>query len=57
MTIGAVGNYRRITERPIYRLMRVRRIPIFQVGGSWKLSTVAIDERMKRQFHADVKEA
>jgi len=57
MTIGAVGNYLRITERPISRLMRVRQIPVFKVGGSWKFATVAFDVRIKRQFPADVEEA
>lgn len=51
MTIGSVGNYLWITE------MRVRQIPVFKVGRSWKFATVDIEGRIKRQFPAGVKEA
>lgn len=35
MTIGEVGDCLKVTERTNYRLAAAKKIPSFQVGGSW----------------------
>lgn len=49
MTIGEVANYLKVTERTIYRLAAVKKIPAFKVGGSWRFSRAEIDTWIKEQ--------
>ncbi|WVN42275.1 helix-turn-helix domain-containing protein [beta proteobacterium MWH-UniP1] len=49
MTIGAVADYLKVTERTIYRLAGAKQIPAFKVGGSWGFSKADIDSWIKRQ--------
>jgi len=53
MTIAEVADYLKVTERTIYRLAGVKRIPSFKVGGSWRFSKVDIDAWIKKQSEQD----
>lgn len=43
LTIKAVAEYLKVTERTIYRLAAAKQIPAFKVGGSWRFRQADID--------------
>lgn len=43
LTIKEVAKYLKVTERTIYRLAAVKKIPAFKVGGAWRFRTADID--------------
>lgn len=43
LTLKEESEYRKVTERTIYRLAASRKIPAFKVGGSWRFSMADID--------------
>jgi excisionase family DNA binding protein len=49
MTIGQAVNYRKVTERIIYRLAGAKQIPALKVGGSWRFSKAIIADWIRRQ--------
>jgi excisionase family DNA binding protein len=49
MTIGEVAAFLKVTERTIYRLAGVKKIPSFKVGGSWRFSKADIDRWIREQ--------
>ncbi len=49
MTIGAVADYLKVTERTIYRLAGAKKIPAFKVGGSWRFPRADIDTWIRQQ--------
>ena len=49
LTIKQVAEYLKVTERTIYRLAAVKKIPAFKVGGTWRFSRAEIDQWIKRQ--------
>ena len=49
MSIREVGDYLKLTERTIYRLLLAKRLPGFKVGGSWRFKMVDIDLWIKIQ--------
>lgn len=49
LTIKEVAEYLKVTERTIYRLAAVKKIPAFKVGGAWRFSRADIDGWIKRQ--------
>ena len=53
MTIGEVADYLKVTQRTIYRLAGVKKIPSFKVGGSWRFSKADIDAWIKKQSEQD----
>ncbi len=53
MTIKEVSDYLKVTERTIYRLAGVKKIPSFKVGGSWRFSKADIDAWIKKQSEQD----
>jgi excisionase family DNA binding protein len=53
MTIDEVADYLKVTERTIYRLAGVKKIPSFKVGGSWRFSRADIDAWIKKQSEQD----
>ena len=53
MTIKEVSVYLKVTERTIYRLAGVKKIPSFKVGGSWRFSKADIDAWIKKQSEQD----
>ncbi len=53
LTIREVADYLKVTERTIYRLAGAKKIPAFQVGGTWRFSRQEIDQWIKRQTNDD----
>ena len=53
LTIKQVAEYLKVTERTIYRLAAVKKIPAFKVGGAWRFSRVDIDSWIKQQSSVD----
>ncbi|MDP2795246.1 MAG: helix-turn-helix domain-containing protein [Sulfurisoma sp.] len=49
LTIKEVAEYLKVTERTIYRLAAVKKIPAFKVGGTWRFSRAEIDGWIKQQ--------
>jgi excisionase family DNA binding protein len=49
LTINQVAIYLKVTERTIYRLAAVKKIPAFKVGGTWRFSRSDIDSWIKQQ--------
>ena len=49
LTIKQVAEYLKVTERTIYRLAAVKKIPAFRVGGTWRFSRADIDSWIKQQ--------
>ena len=49
LTIRQVADYLKVTERTIYRLAGVKKIPAFKVGGTWRFSRADIDSWIKQQ--------
>lgn len=49
LTIKDVAEYLKVTERTIYRLAAVKKIPAFKVGGTWRFSRTDIDGWIKLQ--------
>jgi excisionase family DNA binding protein len=47
--IKQVANYLKVTERTIYRLAAIRKIPAFKVGGAWRFSRSDISDWIKQQ--------
>ena len=43
MTVREVSAYLRVHPSTIYRLLKHRRIPAFQVGSDWRFNIEAID--------------
>ena len=53
LTIKQVAEYLKITERTIYRLAAVKKIPAFKVGGTWRFSRADIDRWIAQQSSVD----
>lgn len=53
MTIGEVADYLKVTERTIYRLAGIKKIPSFKVGGGWRFSRHDIDKWISEQSSVD----
>lgn len=49
ITIKEVAEYLKVTERTIYRLAAIKKIPAFKVGGTWRFSRADIDSWIKQQ--------
>lgn len=49
LTIKQVAEYLKVTERTIYRLAAVKKVPAFKVGGTWRFSRAEIDQWIKQQ--------
>jgi len=49
LAIKQVAEYLKVTERTIYRLAAVKKIPAFKVGGTWRFSRADIDRWIKQQ--------
>lgn len=49
LTIKEVAEYLKVTERTIYRLAAVKKIPAFKVGGTWRFSRADINGWIKQQ--------
>ena len=49
LTIKQVADYLRVTERTIYRLAAIKKIPAFKVGGAWRFSRSDISDWIKQQ--------
>jgi excisionase family DNA binding protein len=49
LTIKQVAEYLKVTERTIYRLAAVKKVPAFKVGGTWRFSRAEIDGWIKQQ--------
>ena len=49
LTIREVSEYLKVTERTIYRLAAVKKIPAFKVGGTWRFSRVDNDRWIAQQ--------
>ncbi|MFE8034672.1 methylation-associated defense system helix-turn-helix domain-containing protein MAD1 [Thiohalocapsa marina] len=49
LTLKEVAEYLKVTERTIYRLAGVKKIPAFKVGGTWRFSRADIHEWIRRQ--------
>lgn len=49
LTIKEVADYLKVTERTIYRLAGVKKIPAFKVGGTWRFSRSDIESWIKQQ--------
>jgi excisionase family DNA binding protein len=43
MTLREVAEYLKVNERTIYRLLSVKKLPAFKVGGSWRFRRADID--------------
>ena len=44
LTLREVAEYLKVNERTIYRLLGGRKIPAFEVGGSWRFRLAEIGE-------------
>ncbi|QKE40026.1 MAG: helix-turn-helix domain-containing protein [Ferrovum myxofaciens] len=53
LTIKQVAEYLKVTERTIYRLTAVKKIPAFKVGGTWRFSRADIDRWIAQQSSVD----
>ena len=53
LTIKQVAEYLKVTERTIYRLAAVKKIPAFKVGGTWRFSRADIDRWIAQQSSVD----
>lgn len=53
LTIKQVAEYLKVTERTIYRLAAVKKIPAFKVGGTWRFSRADIGSWIKQQSSVD----
>ncbi|MCK9214404.1 helix-turn-helix domain-containing protein [Acidithiobacillus sp.] len=53
LTIKQVAEYLKVTERTIYRLAAVKKIPAFKVGGTWRFSRADIDNWIRQQSLVD----
>lgn len=49
LTIKQVADYLKVTERTIYRLAAIKKIPAFKVGGAWRFSRSDISDWIKQQ--------
>jgi excisionase family DNA binding protein len=49
LTVTEVAEYLKVAERTIYRLAAAKKIPTFNVGGTWRFSSAEIDEWIRRQ--------
>ncbi|WP_297500112.1 helix-turn-helix domain-containing protein [Ferrovum sp.] len=49
ITIKELAEYLKVTERTIYRLAAIKKIPAFKVGGTWRFSRADIDSWIKQQ--------
>ena len=49
LTIRQVAEYLRVTQRTIYRLAAIKKIPAFKVGGAWRFSRSDISDWIKQQ--------
>ena len=49
LTIKQVAEYLRVTQRTIYRLAAIKKIPAFKVGGAWRFSRSDISDWIKQQ--------
>ncbi len=49
LTIKQVAYYLKVTERTIYRLAAIKKIPAFKVGGAWRFSRSDISVWIKQQ--------
>jgi excisionase family DNA binding protein len=49
LTIKQVAEYLKVTERTIYRLAAVKKIPAFKVGGTWRFRKADIDGWIEAQ--------
>jgi excisionase family DNA binding protein len=49
MTIGEVAHYFKVTGKTIYRLVGAKRIPAFEVEGSWWFSKVESERWIQQQ--------
>jgi excisionase family DNA binding protein len=49
LTIKQVADYLKVTERTIYRLAAIKRIPAFKVGGAWRFSRSDISDWIRQQ--------
>ena len=49
LTIKQVADYLKVTERTIYRLAAIKKIPAFKVGGAWRFSRSDINDWIKQQ--------
>jgi excisionase family DNA binding protein len=43
LTIRELAQYLKVNERTIYRLVSVKKIPAFKVGGSWRFRQSDVD--------------
>lgn len=57
MTFKGVLDYRKVTERTIYRLAAGKQIPSFKVGGSWRFSRSEIDQWIKSRSSMTMEQA
>ena len=53
LTIKQVAEYLKVTERTIYRLAAVKKIPAFKVGGAWRFWRADIDSWIRQQSSVD----
>lgn len=44
LTIKEVAEYLKVTERTIYRLAAVKKIPGFKLGGTWRFRRSDLDQ-------------
>jgi excisionase family DNA binding protein len=52
LMIKDVAEYLKVTERTIYRLAAAKKIPAFNVGGSWRFSRSYIERWIAAQTAA-----
>lgn len=49
LTLKQVADYLKVTERTMYRLDALKKIPEFRVGGIWRFSRVDLKGWIKEQ--------
>jgi excisionase family DNA binding protein len=49
LTIKQVADYLKLTERTIYRLAATKKVPAFNVGGTWRFSGADLEMWIKQQ--------
>ena len=55
LTIKQVAEYLKVTERTIYRLAAAKKIPAFKVGGTWRFLQPDIENWIRQQSSASLK--
>ena len=55
LTIKEVAEYLKVTERTIYRLAAAKKIPAFKVGGTWRFLQPDIENWIRQQSSAALK--